>query len=161
MKKNVVLSAYCWVVSSLMIAVMLGAIAYVAHLRGTDWVLWVIVAALVSLCVAALFYMPMSVSVDNDALHINRSLRIKSIPLSEIKSVEPCPPTMSEKRICGSGGFFGYWGRFTEPSVGRYFAYYGKASDCFLVTLKNGRKYMLGCQDAPEMVAYIRQALPM
>ena len=36
-----------------------------------------------------------------------------------------------------------------------FFAYYGKAFDCFLVVLKDGRKYLLGCQDAPEMVEAI------
>lgn len=63
---------------------------------------------------------------------------------------------MGEKRIFGSGGFFGWYGWFSEADLGKYFAYYGKASDCFLVTLKNGRKYMLGCADAPAMVAEIR-----
>ena len=38
-----------------------------------------------------------------------------------------------------------------------FFAYYGKASDCFLVILKNGKKYMLGCQEAPEMVEAVKK----
>ena len=97
----------------------------------------------------------MSISVDEANLNINRSLRIKSIPLKEIKSVKLCPPTMAEKRICGSGGWFGYWGWFSEPSIGKYFAYYGKASDCFLIELKDGKKYLLGCADAPLMVERI------
>ncbi len=70
-----------------------------------------------------------------------------------------CPPTMAERRICGSGGFFGYWGWFKEPSIGKYFAYYGKASDCFLVELKDGKKYLIGCSNPSEVVSYINSRL--
>lgn len=66
---------------------------------------------------------------------------------------------MAEKRICGSGGWFGYYGWFREPTIGKYFAYYGKASDCFLVRLKNGKNYVLGCEDKNEFVGYIRKLI--
>ena len=124
-----------------------------------NWGIYLIGACLILLCATALLYMPMSISVDDANLNINRSLRIKSIPLKEIKSVKLCPPTMAEKRICGSGGWFGYWGWFSEQSIGKYFAYYGKASDCFLIELKNGKKYLLGCNDAPEIVKYIAERI--
>lgn len=99
--------------------------------------------------------MPVSVSVGSDTLNVNMALRSKRIPLPDIESVRLCSPTMGAKRICGSGGLFGWYGWFREGDIGKYFAYYGKASDCFLVTLKSGRKYMLGCQDAPDMVESI------
>ena len=79
--------------------------------------------------------------------------------MTEVASVKLCPPTMGAIRICGSGGFLGYWGWFQERDLGKYFAYYGKASDCFLVTLTDGRKYILGCQNAPEMVEYIAKQI--
>lgn len=71
----------------------------------------------------------------------------------DIAEVKLCQPTMGAIRICGSGGFFGWYGWFREGDIGKYFAYYGKSSDCFLVTLKDGRKYMLGCTDAPAFQA--------
>jgi hypothetical protein len=101
--------------------------------------------------------MPLSISVKNGVLNINRPLKIKSIPLSLITSVELYSPTMASIRICGSGGWFGYYGWFKEPSIGKYFAYYGKASDCFLVTLKDGKKYVLGCEAPNEIVEYINK----
>lgn len=144
-----------------MILSVLGLIVLVVCLYycRDNWGLYVIGACLILLCGAALFFMPMSISVDDANLNINRSLKIKSIPLKEIKSAKLCPPTMAERRICGSGGWFGYWGWFSEPSIGKYFAYYGKASDCFLVVLNNGKKYLLGCTDAPEMVQLISEGI--
>jgi len=101
--------------------------------------------------------MPLSISVDNNQLKINRMLQAKLIQIGEIKAIGLLSPTMAERRICGSGGFMGYWGWFCEPSIGRYFAYYGKASDCFYIELKNGRKYLLGCKNPQEIVGYIQQ----
>ena len=111
------------------------------------------------LFLSTLYYMPLSISLDNDSLSINRPLKIKSIPLSDIAEAVLYPSTMGAIRICGSGGWFGWYGWFKEKDLGKYFAYYGKASDCFLVTLKDARKYMLGCKDAPEMVNAINERI--
>lgn len=108
---------------------------------------------------SGLYYMPLSIGADRYAIYINRSLRIKAIPMQEVKSVRICHPTMGAVRICGSGGFMGYWGWFRERDLGRYFAYYGRSSDCFLVELHSGRKYILGCRNASQMVEYIRPFL--
>ena len=113
----------------------------------------------ISLGVISLFYMPMSISADKTAICINRSLRVKTIPMQDVESVKLCPPTMGAIRICGSGGFFGYWGWFKERDLGKYFAYYGRSSDCFLVQLKDGRKYMLGCKNPHKMVEYINSMI--
>ena len=79
--------------------------------------------------------------------------------MADVKSVRLCSPTMGAIRIFGSGGFLGYWGWFKERDLGKYFAYYGRSSDCFLVELKDGRKYMLGCKNAPKMVDYIQSLI--
>lgn len=158
MKKKVNLSAYSAIMTFFILGVLIGIICWQAY-KDVVWAIWVLLGIIVSLCSVALYYVPLSISVDEKYLNINRPLRIKSIPLSDIKSAELCSPTMAEKRLCGSNGFFGYWGHFTEPSIGKYFAYYGKASDCFLITLTNNKKYLLGCQNAPEIITYITSRL--
>ena len=158
MRKKVVFSAYAMITPVLALAFLLFLLC-VQIGKDNSWTIWVLLAVICFFCFMALLYAPMYISLSDKELSIHKSLKIKDIPLSEISSVNLCPPTMSERRLCGSGGFFGYWGWFSEPSIGRYFAYYGKASDCFLVILKNGKKYMLGCKDAPEMVAAIQEKL--
>lgn len=108
-------------------------------------------AVFAAMLISALFYAPVSVTLTDSDLIIRRPLKSRVIPIFEIASVRMCPPTMGEYRACGSGGFFGYWGRFGDGDTGRYFAYYGRASDCFLVTLRDGRKYMIGCREGKEM----------
>lgn len=106
--------------------------------------------------ILALFYAPVSVSVDGTTLNVHTTLRRKRIRIADIASVELCAPTMAEKRILSSGGYFGYWGHFSERDLGKYFAYYGKSSDCFLVRLRNGRRYMLGCDEPAAVVDSIK-----
>lgn len=156
MKQKVKLSTFCIILTVLVFVAMFAIIyfcidnAVVTYLIGFLLLVWVNIA----MC-----YMPLSISADDEFLYITRPYCIKGIPLADIDFVELCKPTMAERRICGSGGFFGYWGWFREPLIGKYFAYYGKASDCFLVSLKNGSKYLLGCQNAPTMVAYLQSRI--
>ncbi len=154
-KKRVELSTYCWIISALSTALMCGVFVYALKHLDNEWAVCILGGAIGLLFLFTLCYMPLSISLDNKSLNINRSLKIKSIPLTEIANVKLCAPTMGAKRICGSGGWFGLYGWFSEKDLGKYFAYYGKASDCFLVTLKDGRRYMLGCKNAPEMVEAI------
>ncbi len=158
MKHEVAISSYSIIVSALSIAVLFGVTAYVIR-QGDIWQTVILSSIILVLIAFTLFYMPLSISVDENSLKIRRCLKSKTIALSDIKSVRLCQPTMGERHICGSGGWFGYWGRFMERDLGRYFAYYGKASDCFLVRLKNGRQYLLGCTDPQPMVEYIEKKI--
>lgn len=133
-----------------------GIFAYILKQPESNVAACILSVAVIFMFLATLFYMPLSITLDDISLNINRPLKIKSIPLTEIEDVRLCPPTMGAKRICGSGGVFGWYGWFSEQDLGRYFAYYGKASDCLIVTLKDGKKYMLGCKDAPEMAQAIK-----
>lgn len=159
MKKIVALSAYCWVFTALALAVLCGISLYAFKQPDNQMAVWVLGTFFALILIAALWYMPMALLLDEDSLKICRPLRIKSIPVSEIEEIKLCPPTMGEKTIFASYGFMGHYGWFSEKDLGKYFAYYGKSSDCFLVTLKNGKKYMLGCQDAPEIVETIKLML--
>lgn len=111
----------------------------------------ILLTLIVVLCLVGLFYSPMILRLTDDSLNVETSFRVKKFPLSEIEEVRICPPTMAERRLFGSGGFMGYWGWFSERSIGKYFAYYGRASQTFLIRLKSGRQYMLGCRDSKEM----------
>ncbi len=160
MTKKITLSTYSLFLSAILLAVLLGGLFLQIRYDGFNAVSCLLLAILWILCCSTLLFSPLSVSLESDRLCVNFALRYRSFALSDIRSVSLCAPTMGTQRICGSGGFFGYYGWFAERDLGKYFAYHGKASDCFLVTLKNGKKYMLGCRDAHEMVSAIRTQLP-
>ncbi len=105
MKKKVELSSYCIVISAIIIALLCGTFLYIIKQPDCFWPAMIWGAVVTVLLFSTLFYMPISISVDNQHLNINRPIQTKSIPLSDISSVKLCPPTMGAIRIIGSGGF--------------------------------------------------------
>lgn len=144
MRKRVNLSTYSVIVTILSMTILAGVLFVVFSNPDSSLATRIGAVIIVLLfCLSGLFYAPLAISIDDDALRVHRPLRSKVISLTDIADVRLCKPTMAERRLCGSGGFLGHWGRMYERDLGRYFAYYGKASDCFLVTLNDRRKYML------------------
>lgn len=151
MKQSVKFSPYALFLTIISLVILIAVMIILLH-NGKVVPAYIFAGVIVFICAMSLFYTPMSVSVTANSLNVNRSLRVKSIPFDEIESIRLCPPTMGERRVCGSGGWFGYWGWFHDRELGRYFAYYGKSSDCFLVRLRNGRNYVIGCQNPQTIV---------
>ena len=102
---------------------------------------------------------PWYIRADKDYVIARSILKSKKIPVRDIESIELFQPTIGAVRILGSGGFMGYWGMFKEGDIGRYRAFYGKASDCFLIRMKNGEKYVPGCETPNKMVEHIKSLL--
>lgn len=155
MKHKVNLSVFSVMISFIIMLILLW-ILYYSKSEGLTLTIGVIIITwtfLVGL------YMPLSIYTEEDALVVKRAFKEKRIPYVNIQDIRPCPPTMAERRLLGSGGFFGYWGWFHEKDLGKYFAYYGKASDCFLVILKDGSQYMLGCEDPSRVVELIKSRI--
>lgn len=106
---------------------------------------------IVTLWGAALLYAPMWVELGPDCVTMRHPLRKTRLPLRDVAVAEPYQPTMGDRRIFGSGGYFGHWGIFSAADVGKYTAYYGKSSQCFMVRMKNGDKYVFGCENPAEI----------
>lgn len=154
MKKNVKYSAWCWFWTALSTAIIVGVC--IKWINDRNYLAaGVVCGAFAVIVISSLIYAPLYVKVTDKHVAVRRPLTSRVIRMDEIASAVLCPPTMAERRICGSGGWLGYWGWFSERDLGKYFAYYGRSSDCFLLTLKNGRKYVIGCVDAPDVVETI------
>lgn len=118
-----------------------------------------LMALYVILVIASLLFGAVFIKADSKSIVLGSPLRNKKIPMSDVESVQLFQPTMGAIRVYASGGFMGYWGVFREGDIGKYTGFYGKASDCFLVCLKNGKKYVLGCSQPDKMVAYIKSQI--
>lgn len=143
------------ITASLSILLFIGCIATV-HDNAKFFVL---LAAYLVLYVFVLLYGAAYIKADDNYIVLGSILKRKKIPMRDVESIEPFQPTMGAKRIFGSGGFMGYWGIFSEGDIGRYYGFFGKSSDCFLVRMKNGDKYVLGCDQPTEMINYIKSRI--
>lgn len=164
MKSNVKYNTFATVLTALVyIALYAGCIATV-HDKPAFYTLLSIYIVMIIL---GLFYGVMYVKADSDNVILGSLFKSSRIPMCRIESVELFRPTMGAIRLCASGavrlrtssGFMGYWGIFRESSIGNYRAFYGKASDCFLLRTKDGNKYVIGCQNPAEMVEYIKSKI--
>lgn len=158
MTKRVSLSACTLIMTVIALGVIITLII-LKYNEGNILSAGILCGALTIICLASLWYMPLSITATPDGVLIRRPLRIKVLPMDLIESVELCPPSIRPRRVCGSGGWMGYWGWFSRADIGRYFAYYGREADCFLITLRNGRRYMLGCNAPQAITDYIGSLL--
>lgn len=156
MKSNVEYSTFSWMITFIVtVALVVGlAVSY-----GEAAAFFSVLAIVVPMYVACLFFAPMSISADRDEICIHSSFRIRSIPMADVVNVERYRPLPGTLRTCASGGFMGYWGTFHDSVIGNYTGFWGKDDDCFLVTLASDKKYLLGCRNPDAMVGYIKSQM--
>lgn len=153
MKSKVALSRFSTILTVVVSGVLfIGCIATVREKPA----FFCLLAIYLILLISAMLYGAAYIKVDADHITLGSILRCKRISMRQVESAKRFQPTMGAIRIFASGGFMGYWGIFREGDIGRYYGFYGKASDCFLVRMKNGDKYVLGCKNPDEVVSYIR-----
>lgn len=157
MKQRVDISGVSVVLTIILFGFLLGA-AYIMYCQEAMASVYIMLGLAMVLALSVLFFAPMSVTADEQELCFASSFCYKCIPMKSIASVELYKPG-NYIRICASGGFCGYWGYFREQGIGKYYGAYGKASECFLVRLKNGKQYVLGCKNHREMVEYIAKKI--
>lgn len=156
MKSRIQFSRYVIVLTAVVtVALFAGCIATVRETAA----FFTILALYLVLYFSALIYGVCYIKADKDYIIMGSILKKHKIPMCNVESVELFQPTMGAIRIFASGGFMGYWGIFKEGDIGRYYGFYGKSSDCFLVRMKNGDKYVLGCENPAAMVDYINSQL--
>lgn len=155
MKSKVHFSKYCTVVTILVLA------AFIVGLFETygDQRSFALLSIMTLLAVfAGLYYCPKAVSAGESGLRIHRLLSgDKIFKYSDIREVDTCYPSAGGIRLCGSGGFFGYWGYFSDILVGQYFGYYADRDQCFYIKLQNNRQYVISCNNHTEIVNEIRK----
>ena len=156
MESKVKLSTFSLLLTLLLTGVLMAAVAFFLWNHEDKGIIGAVI--LFFMLISGWLYGPVSIASYEKSVTIKSVLRKQQLDISNIKSVELYQPTMGSIRVFGSGGYMGYWGVY-RGYIGRYIAYYGKASDCFLINMKNGGKYVLGCENPEEMVNFINSKI--
>lgn len=156
MKSKVRYSLFATVLTAVLFAALfIGCIATLHE----EPAFFTLLALYVILIIAGVLCGPAYINATPDAIILGSIFKKRKLAMRDVASVELFKPTLGAIRIFASGGFMGYWGIFREGDIGRYYAFYGKASDCFLVCMKNGDKYVLGCENPEAITEYINSQL--
>lgn len=128
---------------------------------GWSWWWWIIIFVLFFWWICALCFVPLDVYADDDEVRVRRPFKTRRIRMSDIQSVEPYQVSNPKGKSFKSSPIrsFGHWGHYSDDKIGDYFAYYGKPDNTVLITLKDGRKYVIGAQDAKQLSDYINERL--
>ena len=137
-------------------AVMLGAtvfILWLAYARASSMTLRAMLgaSAVVTLGVFVIgaAMAPRGYAIRDGILRIERRVAAIEIPLASIRAVERLPEASlaGSVRTLGSGGFFGYYGRFRNGTLGDYRMYATRCGGYVLV--RADRPYVL-TPDSPD-----------
>lgn len=110
--------------------------------------------------IAGIYYCPKSIEANESGIILHRLLSSPKVFMyNTIQTVDYCYPSIVGLRLCASGGFFGYWGYFKDMMIDTYIGYYGARSNCILVKMKDGKQYVLGCEDSSSLISYINSHL--
>ena len=103
------------------------------------------------------FHLPLKISVSNKQLSINRLKGNIIIPVENIKEIKICDKldTKNSTRIFGSGGFFGYLGKFKSPKLGNYKMCVTNSSKKVLVKTDH-ETFIISCNEPEELVSYLK-----
>ncbi len=156
MKSKVKLSAFCTIITFVVLASLMTGIV-LSWGKGDEF--YILTAVFIGMIISGLYYYPTSIEATDKSVIINRPLRTKVIPYSAISSADRCWPSAGGLRLCGSGGFMGYWGYFSDIVIGTFFGYYGDRNQCILLKLKDGKQYVVSCINPDEMTSVIQHNL--
>ncbi len=95
-------------------------------------------------------FSPMSYTLNHKEIKIKRMIRSISIPLSGVKDVKFDPQVGNQRavRLFGSGGLFGYYGRFRSSHLGVHYRYVTDTKRSVLIYAD--KTYVIS-PDKPEM----------
>ena len=82
--------------------------------------------------------------------------------MNEIKSVEPYQVSKNARKRFMKGSPLsakGKSGYYSDDKIGDYYAYYGNPDNTVLITLKDGRKFVVGASNPQELADYINQRI--
>ncbi len=129
------------------------AIAVLFPFDTWDWALGATLLLLPLVEVITYMLSPRSIEVTADLIIIHKVVGKTVLRRADIADIHPHQTRSTfEARTFGSGGLFGFFGKFYNTRYGHYTAYVGDFSKSFYVILKNGGKYLLSCADRDAML---------
>lgn len=136
------------------------------HLNAMDfpaivlWLKYLLCGVLFVTVVIGVGYMPIRLKANSEAVTVTRLFGPLKVPMNEIIEVKRIPKSEIDKciRTFGSGGLFGYLGKFKSDNLGHFTMYATDLSNLILITTPN-KKYVFSCSRHKELIEYVNMRL--
>lgn len=141
------------------LVVLMGSGFYLESLKWPLVMLWLkylLIIVFLATIVIGVGYMPMQLKADDEKITVRRlfgSLKITRNGIMEIRQVGRSDIANSI-RIFGSGGLFGYLGRFKNDRLGSYTMYATDLNHLIYIRTSS-KKYVFSCSCPKEFIEYV------
>ena len=117
------------------------------------WLKYTLIVVFIATIIGGLGYMPIRLIIENDKIILHRLFGAINIPIKDIIEIKAI--TSSETafsiRTFGSGGLFGYLGKFKNKKLGNYTMYATNVNE--LILIRTDRKtYVFSCKNRAEFI---------
>ncbi|MDR0547730.1 MAG: PH domain-containing protein [Dysgonamonadaceae bacterium] len=102
---------------------------------------------------------PFCIELNNESVIIHKLMGKFNLPYSQIANINIYLPDKSEVRYLGSGGFFGFIGKFSNATIGSYQASVGDYSQAFLIKTKDNKHYVFSCENRELVINTIQKQI--
>ncbi len=120
-----------------------------------ELIVFTLVVAFVALYVA--WNVPISLNVDNQQVTLKRFLgKDVIIPIADIKTIKTIPDQYIKHsiRLFGSGGMFGYFGKFRSTPLGVFTLFATETTNLLMITTDQ-KTYVFSCTEREKFVAQV------
>ncbi len=153
------------VITIITLVVLLGTVMFLQILMPewpakTIWMKYLLMAIVLCTVVIGSACAPIRLKANDDKITIRLLLGSREIPLNEVTEVRKISKSdiSGSIRTFGSGGLFGYLGRFKNNRLGSYTMYATELNNLLLVSTHN-KKYVISCTKSQDFVEYINSQL--
>lgn len=148
--------AVTFIITIIFVSIIIGQLVFIIDSVQSISLFSILILVIIYLIV--FLYRPIYYSTTDKLVVIHRPISDIKINLIDIKSVELLDKERLKWtiRTFGVGGFFGYWGKFTNSKIGVMTWYATKRENAVLITTFSNKKILL-TPDNPELfVSVIR-----
>ena len=152
-------SASVCAITIVTLAFIAGGAFYIVSINWTIEMLWLkylLVAVFIITVIVGISYAPIRLNANAEKITPRMLFRTLTIPLSEVTAVSK----ISERDISssiqtfGSGGLFGYLGRFKNDKIGSYNMYATELNNLILIRTSS-KIYVLSCSRPHEFIEFV------
>lgn len=123
---------------------------------GTDKLIWIkytLIIIILATIIGVLLLMPLRLNIESNKITLHRLIGSINIPFKDIIELKAIPnsETAYSIRIFGSGGLFGYLGKFRNKNLGNYTMYATNLNELILVRT-NRKTYVFSCKNRDEFI---------
>jgi len=145
------------ILSTIVFLLPIGIYFGVSFSEGFEFTSLIVVVVLLPVFAITWALHPQDYTVNEQGITIKRPYKSILIASNDIKGIEALTPAdlKYSMRLFGSGGFFGYFGLFTNQKLGRYHIYAGNRVNPVLI-LTEKKKYVLTPTDPEGFIVAVK-----